>query len=177
LNNKEEMKIGQKYTNCSLNDLQGRKKQSSNKELLTSETIQSIENTWLRRQRCKKKRKTFGYSLEHQIIKEGRNNMSVKKNIEHIYNEMGLENINHFNNQYSERVNSNSTQLALPIEGSFTESTAINFQDETIPVACSCFSYQSWNNLAKHFRFIFSNNLFKNSMKSGNKNLKDIFNA
>jgi hypothetical protein len=33
-----------------------------------------------------------------------------------------------------------SKYSAQPLDGSFSESTVINFQDEIIPVACSCFS-------------------------------------
>jgi hypothetical protein len=170
-NNKEKKENNHKFTNCSLNKSQEGKPQSAyTEELLTSETIQSIENTWLRRQRSKKKRKTFEFSFKHQITEEKRNNISAKKNIEHIYNKSKLEIIDCYNNQDLGKINSNSTQLALLIEGSYTESTAINFQGETIPVACACFLYQSWNNSAKHFRLVFSNNIIKNSFGSGNRN-------
>jgi hypothetical protein len=66
--------------------------------------------------------------------------------------------------------NLHSEYLEQPLEGSFAESTAVNFQCEIIPVECSCFSYQSWNNFMKHLRLIFSNNSFKGSIGSGNKN-------
>jgi hypothetical protein len=97
--------------------------------------------------------------------------MSAKKSIEHIHSEKKLGNFDNLNIQDLEKVTSNPTQPASPIKGSYTESTAINFLCEIIPVACSCLSYQSWNNFLKHFRLIFSNNSIIYSFRSGNGNL------
>jgi hypothetical protein len=49
-NSKEETENNRKFANCSLNESQeGKNRSSQTNELLTSEMIQSIENTWLRR--------------------------------------------------------------------------------------------------------------------------------
>jgi hypothetical protein len=80
-NNKEEIRIDHKYTYCSLNNSQWRKNQSIHKELLKLESIQSIENKWLRRQKSKKKRKAFEFSLKHQITGEERKSILTKKNM------------------------------------------------------------------------------------------------
>jgi ribonuclease BN (tRNA processing enzyme) len=68
-------------------------------ELFIKETIRSIENTWLRRQRSKKRKRIIGYNFYYQEIEEENNYILAKENMEHIYFEVEREVIDYFDNQ------------------------------------------------------------------------------